>query len=340
MASIAFVANAGDGTVSTFELSGDGDLRRLSVSPVGPGCATLAVDPERRRLYVGVKSDPPTVVSCEIQADGAVTPVSRREVPSTVHYLSLTPDGTALLAASYGGGFGASMPVDDHGVGEVVTRIDQPNMHCSVVGPGGRTAYFVSLGADVIVQCALDGAHLTPLDPPTVAAPPGSGPRHLVLSRDGSHAYVMTEFSGEILHFARNVDGTLTPAGGTAAYAPELGLRHSRFGADPTAEHLIWGADLHLSLDERVCWASERSGSTLATVPLGDDGRPDAAIAFTPTEPQPRGFAVSPDGRFLLCAGERSTTVSLFEVEPDGRLAQRTRAETGRGANWIRFLDR
>ena len=148
----------------------------------------------------------------------------------------------------------------------------------------------------------------------------------------------MTEFSGEVLHYTRGTDGTLALAGRAVAFAPDRGLRHSRYGADPTTEHLIWGADLHLSADERTVWASERSESTLATVPIDADGMPHDATTFTPTEPQPRGFAVSPDGRYLLCAGERSTTVSLFEIRPDGGLTLRQQAETGRGANWIRFL--
>ena len=127
--------------------------------------------------------------------------------------------------------------------------------------------------------------------------------------------------------------------GQAAAFAPDRGLRHSRFGADPTAEHLIWGADLHLSADERCGWASERCESTLATVPFDADGTPRDATVFTTTERQPRGFGVSPDGRYLLCAGEKSTSVSLFEIGPDGSLTLRDRAETGAGALWVSFLD-
>jgi len=45
---------------------------------------------------------------------------------------------------------------------------------------------------------------------------------------------------------------------------------------------------------------------------------------------------VSPDGRFLVAAGERSTTVSLYAVDGD-RLELLQQAETGAGANWVRF---
>ena len=338
MTCLAFVTNATDGTVSTFSLDDDAELRRLAVSEIGPGCSTLAVDAGRRQVHVAVKGDPPAIISCQIHADGRLQPTSRRDVDSALSYLTLTPDGGTMLAASYAGGFGISLPVDDSGVGDVASRIAHPTMHCCVVGPDGKTAYFVSLGADLIAQCALDGSALTSLDPPTVAAPAGCGPRHLVLTRDGGHAYVMTEFSGEVLHYSRSSRGTLTLAGQAAAFAPGRGLRHSRFGADPIADHLVWGADLHLSSDERTCWASERSESTLATIRIDADGMPHSAERFTPTEQQPRGFAVSPDGRHLLSAGENSTTVSLFRSESDGGLVLCGQAATGRGANWVRFL--
>ena len=333
----AFVTNAEDGTVSTFSLESTGVLQRLAVSDVGPGCSTLVVDSVRRRLHVAVKGSPPAIVTCTIESDGSLSPLSRRDVESMLHYLALSPDGATMVAASYGGGFGISMPVDDNGIGGVTSRVDHPNMHSCAVSPDGRTAYFVSLGADLIAQCALDGATLTPLDPPAADAPAGSGPRHLVLTRNGGRVYVLTEFSGEVLEYVRAGDGTLTLAGAAGAWKPGHSLRHSRFGADPTAEHLIWGADLQLSADERVCWASERSESTLATVPIGPDGTPQMAVHFTATEPQPRGFAVSPDGNFLLCTGERSTSVSLFRTRTDGGLDLLERAETGRGANWVRF---
>lgn len=229
MPSLAFVSNAADGTVSTFSIGDDGTLRRVAVSEIGPGCGSLVIDSARRHVHAGVKTDPPSIVTCRIQPDGSLRPMSRRDVDATVHYLGLSPDGASMIAASYDGGFGISMPVDGDGaVGPVVSRIEYPNMHSCAIAPDGRTAYFVSLGADLVAQCALDNQTLTPLDPPTAAAPRGSGPRHLALTRDGAHVYVMTEFSGAVLHYIRDTDGTLHLAGQAAAFAPNRGLGHSR----------------------------------------------------------------------------------------------------------------
>jgi len=73
-------------------------------------------------------------------------------------------------------------------------------------------------------------------------------------------------------------------------------------------------------------------------LPLGLSGEPEPATAFTPTEAQPRGFGVTPDGEHLLAVGERSTTATLYEIGADAQLTVLDRQETGHGANWVRFV--
>jgi 6-phosphogluconolactonase len=218
------------------------------------------------------------------------------------------------------------------------SRIAFPNLHSVLPSADGRFAYFVSLGADLVAQYALgDDLRLVPLTPETVAAPAGSGPRHLVLNAAQDAVYVLTEFSGEVLHYARDTaTGALDLRGAAAAHDTTNDLGHSVFGADPLANHFIWGADLHFGTGEGRLWASERTESTLGAVTVAGDGTLSAPTRFTVTETQPRGFALSPDGAFLVAAGERSTTVSLYAVHDD-ELQLLQQAETGAGANWVRF---
>jgi 6-phosphogluconolactonase len=147
-----------------------------------------------------------------------------------------------------------------------------------------------------------------------------------VLNAAETSAFVVTEFSGELLHYSRDGGtGRLTLTSQQSIVEPSAGLAHSRYGADPTAEHLIWGADVQLSPNGRWAWASERSGSTIATLALGLSGEPEPVTAFTATEPQPRGFGVTPDGTYLLAVGERSTTATLYEIGADAQLTVRDR---------------
>jgi 6-phosphogluconolactonase len=336
-ASLVLVANAGDGSISTFRFDG-GRLERLAVNEGLTGCSTLAVDAERDLVYAGVKGEPARIVTLTLDRDrGILTPRSRLDLPGGgMNYLALTRGGSALLGASYGGGYGIISPVVDGTVGESASRIEYPNLHSVRPSGDGRFAYFVSLGADLVAQYAIgDDLQLSPLDPPTVVAPAGSGPRHLVVDDAHDAVYVLTEFSAEVLHYRRDpATGHLDFVGAVTAYDTSADLGHSEFGADPLANHYIWGADLHPAGD--YLWASERTESTLGAVAVAADGALSPAARFVRTEQQPRGFAISPDGRFLVAAGEKSVDVSLYAVDGD-RLDLLQRIETGHGANWVRF---
>lgn len=331
------MANAGDGSISTFRFDG-ARLERLAVNDGLTGCSTFAVDAERGLVYAAVKGEPAGIATLGLDRDtGILTPRSRLDLTGGgMNYLALTRDGSALLGASYGGGYGIISPVSDGVVGEPVSRIEYPNLHSVLPSPDGRFAYFVSLGADLIAQYAIgDDLQLTPLGPPTVAAPAGSGPRHLVVDDAHDAVYVLTEFSAEVLHYRRDAaTGRLDFVGAVTGYDTSADLGHSEFGADPLANHYIWGADLHPA--GAYLWASERTESTLGALAVASDGALSPAARFVRTEQQPRGFATSPDGRFLVAAGEKSVEVSLYAVDGE-RLELLQRLETGAGANWVRF---
>lgn len=340
-ASLVLVANAADGSLSTFRFA-DGELERIAVTDGLTGCSTFAVDAPRGLVYAAVKGEPAAIVTLSLDREsGRLGELSRRDLPDGgMNYLWLARGGAALLGASYGGGYGIISQVVDGAVEAPVSKIAYPNLHSVRTSDDGRFAYFVSLGADLVAQYAI-GADLTltPLPTPTVAAPAGSGPRHLLLNAAQDAVYVMTEFSGEVLHYARDTEtGELELVGAASAFDRSKDLGHSEFGADPLAHHYIWGADLHWGADSAVLWASERTESTLAAVPVAGDGTVADAESVTVTEQQPRGFATSADGRFLVAAGEKSTTVSLYAVDGT-RLSLLQQAETGRGANWVRFVD-
>jgi 6-phosphogluconolactonase len=337
---LVLVANAGDGSISTFRLDG-GRLERLAVTEGVTGCSTFVVDTMRDLVHAAVKGSPAGILTLSLDREnGTLTPVSRLDLPrGGMNYLALARGGDVLLGASYGGGYGISAPVEDGLIGDPMSMIEYPNLHSVLPSDDGRFAYFVSLGADLIAQYEIDhDARLSPLSPATVAAPAGSGPRHLVLNSPQDAVYVITEFSGEVLHYRRDTDsGTLALAGAAAFHDTSRDLGHSEFGADPMAHHYISRADIHFGAHERFLWASERTESTLGAVRVSEDGSVTAPVRFTVTEPQPRGFAISPDGAHLVAAGERSTTVSLYAVVDDS-LDLLQQAETGGGANWVRFV--
>lgn len=312
----------------------------LSTCHVGEGCSTFAVDALGNLVYSATKEPTPAIVTFTLNRDsGVLTQIARTDVEDPLAYLTLAPGAGLLLGASYHGGWGAVWPLTAGRLCEVAAQIAYPNLHCVTTSHDGANAYFVSLGADLIAQYELCGdGVLTPLAPPHVDAPAGSGPRHLTMSADGINAYLVTEFSGEAIRYDRDANGALTRRESVAIADPCAGLQRSRFGANPSVEHLIWGADVHSACGGRYLLASERCGSTLATVALDANGVLKGVVSYSTTQEQPRGFGVGPDGVRLVIAGERSGAVDLAVLDADGKVTMLQRLETGAGPSWVRFV--
>lgn len=341
MSELLLIANAGDGTISALRLHRDPEphLEVLATSADLPGCGTFAVDAERDLVFAAYKGDPPGIATLRLDREtGVLSEVSRREVGDSMAYLSLAGGGSALLGASYGGGFGAVWPVDGESLGEPHSRFTYRNLHCivAVQADDAERVYAVALGDDLVAQFVMAGdGHLAPLDPATVHAPQGSGPRHVVVQ--GDHAFLMTEFSGEAMRFDVEGDGTLRLAEAVDVVNPAAGLEHSRIGADPQEEPLVWGADVHRAGPYLL--TSERNSSQLTVTRLSESGRLGEVVGYTGTEQVPRGFDVTADGRFVVAVGEESTHAQLLRLDADGHLEPVDRVGIGAGANWVRFVD-
>jgi len=333
---VILIGNDKGGIVSAFRLVDD-ELRLLADTEVGVGCSTFAVDRDRSLVYVAVKDPSAAIVTLRLdRGTGELLERSRRDVEDPLSYLALS--GDVLLGASYHGGWGASWLVADGELSPVVTRLEYRNLHAAVPDPQGNNAYFVSLGDDLIAQFSIGAdATLSELSTPTVTCPPGSGPRHLVVSADGRNAYLLTEFTGDAIRFDRSADGSLTQAESLAAHDTAGGLGRSEYGRDPRKDRLIWGADLDLVEGESWLVASERFASTITALPLDANGHLVEGAIITATEQQPRGLAASPDGSRLVVAGELSGSASLYRID-DGALVPLHRVETGLGPNWVRFI--
>jgi 6-phosphogluconolactonase len=82
-----------------------------------------------------------------------------------------------------------------------------------------------------------------------------------------------------------------------------------------------------------------RSTNTLAAYRVdGTTGRL-TALGSVASEPSPRGFAIDPSGRFLLCAGQTSNRVGVYRIDTEnGELTPIGGLSVGGNPNWIEFL--
>lgn len=354
-ATFVYVSNAADGDIGTYRLLPDGTLqpgaRAKAAAAVGP----LAASPDRRFLYAAVRSRPFSVHVYAIDpASGALAPFAVSPLVESFPYIALDRSGRFLLGASYHANL-----VSINAVGTDGRVAAQPlqvipvgrNAHCIRADAGNRYVFVPALGSDQIFQFAFDAGsgRLTSNTPAVVQLQPGAGPRHFVTSADNRFVHVLSELQATVTTFALDAaTGLLSEvasASGLAAEStlvpgtPRLGVGAPGADTARNRDRDIWAADIHLTPDGRFLYISERTGSTLGAFRVDQASGKLAFLGSTPTEAQPRGFAIAPDGKYLVACGERSETVSVYAIDPaSGALSLQRQYPGGKGANWVEVV--
>jgi 6-phosphogluconolactonase len=101
----------------------------------------------------------------------------------------------------------------------------------------------------------------------------------------------------------------------------------------------VWAADLHSTPNGKFLYASERTSSTIGGFRVDGATGKLTFIGSTPTERQPRGFAIDPSGRFVIVSGELSDMIATYAIDPEsGALKPTGRYPTGKGSNWVEIV--
>lgn len=327
---IVYVANAESRDISVLALSGDeGNLSLLQTVPAGGRVMPLAVSPNRRFLYAGLRSEPLAVAAFAIdRGDGSLSPLSTAPLPDNMAYISTDRTGRYLFGASYAGsrisvnGIGPDGAVDSAPLAVIPTG---KNAHAVATDLSNRFLFVTNLGDDAIRQFRFDEAtgQVTANDPPAVTTAKGAGPRHFVFHPNRQLVFCLNELDGTVSSYRLDEAGTLTPLG-TTSILPD------GFTGKP------WAADIHLTPDGRFLYASERTSSTLAAFAVDAETGALTLVGHVATEQQPRGFAIEPEGKYLIVAGEQSHAVSAYAIDQaNGLLRQVSRFGVGEGPNWI-----
>lgn len=294
-----------------------------------PGSLPLAVSPDGRVLYAGLRTPPYPVTSFAIGPGGSLSAIGRGVLADSMCYLTVDTTGRALLSASYPGAKIAVNPIGRDGVAGDPSQViaTPPKAHCAVLDPANRFLSVASLGGDAILSQAFDAATLRLAPAVTIVARtrPGAGPRHIVFGQGGRILYVVNELDGSIGVFARDA--------ATGALAERQTVSLLAAGVTEAAS-----ADIHLTPDGRYLYASERLSHTLsgfAVDPADGTLTPCCRVA---SEETPRGFRIAPGGRFLLCAGMTSGRLGIYAIGADGSLARQGAVDVGIGANWVEIV--
>ena len=352
-ATFVYVSNAEDGDIGIYALQADGSLKPGERVKAEKLVMPMAVTPDRRFLIAAVRQQPYQAMSFAIDpASGALKAAGSGRLAESYPYISLDRRGRALFGASYGGNQVGVNPVGAEGkVGEPIQVIPTArNAHSIRIDNTNRYVFVPHLGTDQVFQFVFDKktGKLTPNTPPVVQMKQGTGPRHIIVSKDNKFVYLLNELTAAVTTLALDgKTGTLKEVDSASALPADTklgpGQPRAAVGAPGQAprntDNDIWASDLHLTPDGRFLYAAERTSSTVGAFRVDPASGKLTYVSSTPTEKQPRGFAIDPSGRYLVVSGEKSDTISSYAIEKDsGALKEIGKYPTGKGANWVEIV--
>ena len=270
-------------------------------------------------------------------------------------YASIHPAGKHLLVANYAGGSVAVLPLAPDGrlgtatdvkktMGAVgpkkatnappgsfaISGHDDPHAHMIRTDPAGRFVLAPDRGLDRIFVWALDTTTgtLTPADPPSVALPPGDGPRHFAFHPNGTSLYSIQEEGSTIVLF--DYDGTrgrLSPRQ-TISSLPK-GYAGSNFCSG-----------ILVSADGRFLYAGNRLHDSVGIFAIGRDSTLTWVDDVWTRGDYPRSMTIDPSGRFMYVCNQRADHVATFRIdESTGRLTFTGQYTPVGNPSAIAFLD-
>jgi 6-phosphogluconolactonase len=348
-----YVSNAEDGEIGMYALQADGSLQPGPRVPAAKIVMPMAISPDKRFLIAAVRSKPFEAYTYAIdKASGALKLVGKGPLAESYPYITIDGTGRFLLGASYGANQVGVNPIDKDGkVGEPIQVIPTArNAHAIRTDNTNRFVFVPHLGTDQIFQFVFDekSGKLTANTPPVVQLKQGSGPRHLIVSKDNRFVYLLNELTATVTTLSLDAKtGTLKEGDSVSALPPDTklgpGMPRGAVGAPGQAprntDNDIWASDLHLTPNGRFLYAAERTSSTLGAFRVDAASGKLTYLGSTPTEKQPRGFNIDPTGRFIVVSGEKSDTIASYAIDAEtGALKAIGRYPTGKGANWVEIV--
>lgn len=248
---------------------------------------------------------------------------------------SLSVDASHLFVSNYSvvedpGGTLAVLPVGADGTLKPVVQMSShsssrvnperqmsAHVHSTVSSPDGHYVFSNDLGADKIFVYRFDPKAnpqlpLTAATPASVQLPSGSGPRHLLFSADGKHAWLTMEMSAQVAVFDYR-DGKL-----------EQTQMVDLASGQPTSDKAA--AALHASADGKFLYVSNRGTANQLLVFAIDPatGHLKELQRRSVEGDHPREFSLDPSGKFLLIANQKSNQIIVVERDAKTGLLGKT----------------
>lgn len=272
------------------------------------------------KLYVALKNesrfnDGGGVASYLMEGTALVPYSSFQSQGRSYTHLCLSPHEDYLFTANYHVGSTASFTLKEgkiinkigavhhHGLGpDLLKRQTGPHAHCVGITPDQKYLYSVDLGADKIVMYEFDNGVLKEREDLSQAVLPGSGPRHMIFSKDGRYCYLSNEIANSVMVYSYQ-EGHYT-----LIQVIHCVPRHFHGFSSASA--------IKLSPSGKHLFVSNRGHDSIVLYRVNQNNGKLSLLYMVHTAKSPRDFTLV-DNRYLLVGGQDDNVIELLTFDEE-----------------------
>jgi 6-phosphogluconolactonase len=294
--------------------TGDFKLKNNTENIINPSYLTVSSD--NKFVYSVSENDKKSSVSAfGFNSKSGKLDFMNYQNPNGLNPCYIINDEKNVITANYSSGNISVLGKNNDGsIGEVkqvvqhtgksinAKRQEAPHAHMVYFSPDKRYVLANDLGTDKVYlyQNNPNSATEVLTLKSSMDVKPGSGPRHLIFSKNGKYVYLLQELDGTITSFSY-ADGILHKVSETTVVA-------SDFKGD------IGAADIHISPDGKFLYATNRGAANdISVFKLLKNGKLEFVQRTSTLGKGPRNFNIDPTGNFLLVGHQYTNDIVIFK---------------------------
>jgi len=330
----AYVSLAKDKKIAVYKVEAtSGALTHVADAACEGEPGALVANPARTLLFASLRPEGKLIAFRIDPMVGMLKHMNTVEAGPDPAQLSTDKEGRFLLAAYYVAGKVTVHAIEKDGslrARPVQSLPTADKAHAILLDPANRYAFVPHTGPNAIFQFAFNAAtgELTPGNPPKLATPENTGPRHIAFHPQLDIAYIDNEQGSSVTAYRFDrIEGSLTALQTISTLPSEFKQRNAC-------------AEIKIHPTGRFLYVSNRGHDSIARFQVEDRSGELTALGQTPTEKTPRSFDLDPSGKFLYVCGEATDRLVAYRIDQEtGGLMQTATYSVGKTPWWVAVVD-